>query len=406
MKKISIIKTVALMLCVLFALSSAWACVRHVKDDPKPTADPSALATQSSSEDPGATAEASMEPVDTAEPDASEDPDMTADPGATQEAGANESPAASAAPAKTDAPSNTAQPSAGQTESDATPAPSQPSATTPASTPTPKPTATPLTPATPTPKPTNTPKPDPVTELTWMQPENTYYCDMDFDGKDEKIELNIKEKSDGKKSMTVKVTVGKSGNVLLDTFDIDSYVKGLINNFNTGDKRVEIALSTLTGTRDHVTRCYCLNDKSTGLLKSSQKGYIETVIGNKVNIHRYLDLFGTWECTAMFSFAADKFSFEMMDADWIVVPDSNRWCTVSEPFYAGVYSNGMENLAMLIDVGTKLYPTATDYRTRIDFTTDTGTKCYISIEIDPHDRAVFEGGDSFSDCFSDLTYMP
>lgn len=415
MNKELIIKFISLLMA--FALCvTAFGCVRHVKDDPKPTKDPNATA-EATAEVPAETeqtADSSTEPFETpSAPDESGEPDETenAPAGNTDEPAVTAEPGKTAKPEGSEPPRDTMPPTSRTQAPTNAPGPVQPGQNTPAPTdkptaaPTNKPTPSPAPAATSTPKPTATPKPDPVTSLTWMDPDGTYYCDMNFDGKDEKIELYVKDKENGRQSVTVKVTVGGSGKVALDTFEAESYINGLINNFNSGDNRVEIVVCTSESEKDKTVRAYRLNSASSGLLKCTTPGWIESVTGNAIKLHCNLDLLGTWECTASFSFDRESFAFVRVDEKWTVLPVANRWCTVSAMFTAGIYSSGTENQAMFINPGTKLYPVATDYSSIMDLVTDTGMKIYISIEV-ADGRAVFEGGDSFETCFSDLNYLP
>ena len=216
-------------------ISAGFVGCRH-GDSPEPanTGSPSALVTETAgasfepgaSVGPGYSEPAGTDAAASASPTALP-PGVTADPGAsaypTENPGATDG--ATAQPAVSGQPGVTAQPT-GQGGATNPPAPgtAQPTASP---KPTTRPTPVPAPISTATPKPTNTPKPDPVTALTWLELDTPVSCDMDFDGKAEKVELTQTE-SGGKKLISLKVTNGKTGKVLMDSVTCDRFVNGLI----------------------------------------------------------------------------------------------------------------------------------------------------------------------------------
>ena len=353
--------------------------------------------TPAESLSPGETEPALTEEPSGSEPAPDETPSGTADPSSqpsdvtaapTQQTGT-----VTAAPTSnvTAAPGVTASPTANVTVS-------------PTPTATPKPTSTPAPIATQTPKPSATPKPDPVVSLTWLQLDTPVSCDLDFDGKAEKVEVTEVE-SGGSKLVSLKVTNGSTGQVLMDSVTCDTFVNGLINNFNSGDKRVEILLSLSSGTRDDVVMAYRLNSKSNGLLKCSEPGTVDSVTGNNLKVNRLLDLLGTWHCSAVFAFDYKDFKLLRSESDWMVQPEEGRWCTVAHDFIAGVYINGNDNNAQFIYTGTPLYPTSTDLSGRMEFTTDTGLRGYLEITVNSAGRVLTVNGYEPDYLFSDLSYI-
>jgi hypothetical protein len=361
-------------------------------DVPIVTADPSANITAGPTATPTAAPVYTNVPIVTADPSAN----ITAGPTATPTPVPMAVP--TEAPVYTNVPIVTADPSANITEG--------PTAT-PIAAPTPAPTAapsvTPGEPATPTPAPTDTPLPDPVTTLTWLELGKAITCDLDFDYKPETIVAELNTTSYAR-LLTVKVTVGKNGKVLEDSFLADEFISGLVNNFNSGDNRVEIIISSLRGTRTETVCAYRLNSTSTGLSVCKLEGSVYQVDGNSVRIHRYLDFMGTWECTSAFAFDLTNFKLVQAETDWIVLHPGERQCTAAQTLLVGLYTTGVDNMIIYFEPGARLYPTATDLSTRIDVTLESGTPGYLSVTVGPNGE-LLHGGEKMTDCFSDLYFM-
>ena len=245
--------------------------------------------------------------------------------------------------------------------------------------------------------------PDPVTTLTWLELGKTVLCDLDFDGSPETVVLEETSASYGK-LLTLKVTVGKTGKALEDSFLSDEFIGGFINNFNSGDNRVEIVVSSLVGTRDETIRAYRLNSNSTGLSVCKLEGSVHQIDGNSIRVHRYIDFMGTWECTSAFAFEDDNFKLSQVETDWIVLHPGERTCTVSKTILVGLYAMGIDNTVITVYPPSRLYPTATDLKTRIDVTLEGGAPGFISVTPGANGRLLY-GGESLEDCFSDLYFM-
>ena len=393
------IKPAAILLIIFLAFSAVCGCARRKDDAASPTAVPTASAEANASAEPSAT----QEPEVTAAPDTTEQ--ATEEASASPEPGSTEQPA-TAAPDVTEAnatpsPAYTQQP--GQTQGPvqtAVPVTAAPTATV-------RPTSEPVQPSTPTPKPTETPQPDPVTTLTNIEPGGEYYCDLDFDGRAEKIVLGVKDRAPGQKLITLMVTVGRSGIVLVDSFVMERYIGGVINNFNTGDNRVEIVVSSAVGARDETIRGYRLSDDSAALLTTSFSGRMEAVNGNTISVMKYADLMGTWTCMNQLGFGYDSFALVPINEEWYVKNEPGRLCTVSDPMFVGFYSSGSDNEFGYLQGGLgadKIYPVSTDLVSRIDFITDGGVRGYMEVTFDADCAAFFEGS-PMDNWFSDLTFI-
>ena len=384
------IRLVAILITILLAVCAVSACGSgNGGQTPVPSGDPQATASEPNNNEP----EMTTSPSDAAEvPDASTYPEPTGEaPETSSEPSSTDAPGETDSPSSTEASSATAAPAASAAPGEAT---AQPTAA---------PTMAPYIPGEPTPEPTNTPVPDPVTELTYVEEGKPVYCDMDFDGRAEKIEV-VMSKREGTKQYTVRITLGSSGATLIDNFFADKYMLGLLNNFNSGDERVELMLSTCTGKRQDVIRSYRLNPDSTGLLGIRTDGWIDSVHGNTVTVAKYADLMGTWECTCPHVFGHDSFELKPMDEDWQVKYESGRWCTVSGEMLVGLYISGNENYVGFLERGDRIYPTATDLVSRIDFMTDTNSAGYLSVTFTGELAAGYDGK-SMNEWFSDLTFI-
>ena len=393
------IKPAAILLIIFLAFSAVCGCTRRKDDKPSPTASPTATAEANASTEP----EETQEPVFTTAPDtteqATEEANLTPEPGSTEQP-ATEAPGGTESNA-TPAPAHTQQPD--RTENaiqTAVPVTAVPTATA-------RPTSEPVQPSTPTPKPTETPQPDPVTALTYIEPGGEYYCDLDFDGRAEKIVLGVKDRDPGQKLLTLMVTVGNSGVVLVDSFVMERYIGGVINNFNTGDNRVEIVISSAIGTRDETIRGYRLGEDSAALLSTSFAGRMEGVNGNTISVMKYADLMGTWTCMNQLGISYDSFALVPLNEEWYVKNEPGRLCTVSEPLFVGFYTSGSDNEFGYLQGGLgadRIYPVSTDLRSRIDFMTDGGVRGYMEVTFDADSTAYYEGT-SMDNWFSDLTFF-
>lgn len=422
-------RTIRLLALILLIIALGVGLFFLLKDRRQgPGGDPSAHATELTAEpaDTSVPTDAASDPAAATDPAASTNPDVTADPDGTEDASVTSSPDVTdpnatptpAAPTQSPGsapyvvPTVPAQPSvpADMTQTPAVPTQSN-SASTPAPTPSPVPTPTPTaeptgTPAaanTPTPTPSATPAPDPVTALTWLEPGSSVTCDLDFDFKYETVELNHSVNSAGVNLITLRVKVGKNGKTLEDTFVADSFVSALINNFNSGDNRVEIIVSTLNGVRDEQIRAYRLNERSDGLSICKLSGTVFQIDDNSIRVHRYVDLMGTWDCVAPFSFSYDSFALVQNGTDWDVLRDPGRTCTVAKDLLVGIYSSGNDNLSTFVYEGSLIYPLATDLQSRVDIVLESGAHGFITVTVGPDGRFLY-GGVHLDDFFSDLVF--
>ena len=253
-----------------------------------------------------------------------------------------------------------------------------------------------------TPAPTNPPEDQPITALTWLTANSTVTCDMDLDGKPEKIE--IVSSGNSPITVTVNVTVGSSGNKLTASVSADRFVSALLNNFNSSDNRFELIVSACTGSRDHKMLICRLNSSSSTLEQVTVDGWAEAVEGDSLIVGRLYDVMGTWECTAPFRFKTGSLAVEQESEMWDVVRSSERWCTVSNEILVCFYTTGRDNEVGFLLEGYKLYPTATDMSTKIDVTLDTGAPGYFDITVDPSGRLLLLG-EEMTEWFSDLYFI-
>lgn len=199
--------------------------------------------------------------------------------------------------------------------------------------------------------------------------------------------------------------MGSNGKELSDSFVTEYFTKAFINDFNSGDKRAEIVLCCGKGNRGQVTKGYRLNSSSSELGRDSVPGWVENVSGNGFVMGRYVDIMGTWACTSTFGFSRSDFAFSQQGSVWEIHRDADRWCTVSEGFLVALYVNSSsENYAGYLYPGDRIYPTATDLRTYIDFVSDLEDRGCINITKDSGGEFLINGR-PMGDWFSDLSYL-
>lgn len=303
------------------------------------------------------------------------------------------------APANTGEVDLTPEPSDEPTEeATETPAPSE----TASAEPTPAPTA--QGGATPTPY---TVVPDPYAAPIWFDDSAPVTYDLDFDGKPDKIRIEMKQQSGYNYTCTVTVTLGSNGKEIKDSFATEYFTKALVNNFNSGDHRAELLVSCGTGNRGQVTKIYRLNPGCTALMSISTNGWVETLAndGNSFELGRYIDVLGTWACSCRFGFAASDLSLVQQDTAWMIHRDSDRWCTVSDTLLVEILiPNSSENYAGFLYYGDKIFPTESDLKTYIKFEADYGDIGTITVSVGGNGDLLING-QSPDSWFSDLTYI-
>ena len=253
-----------------------------------------------------------------------------------------------------------------------------------------------------TPAPTNPPEDHPITAMTWISANSAVTCDMDLDGKPEKIE--IVSSGDSTVTVTVNITVGSSGNKLNESVSADRFVSALLNNFNPSDNRFELIVSACTGNRDHKMLILRLNSSSSSLEQAVVDGWAEAVEGDSLIVGRLYDVMGTWECTAPFKFKSGSLAVEQDSEMWDVVRSSERWCTVSTEMLVCFYTTGRDNEVGFLLEGYRLYPTSTDMSTKVNVTLDTGAPGYFDVTVDPSGRLLLHETD-MTEWFSDLYFI-
>ena len=257
-----------------------------------------------------------------------------------------------------------------------------------------------------TPAPTSSGQPDPYVAPLWFDDSAAVDYDMDFDGKNEKVEITLTPRSGYTYTCTVKVTVGASGKELTDTFSTEYFTKALLNNFNSGDGRAELLVCCGSGNRGQITKAYRLNANSNGLNSFGVNGWVETLKGSAIELGRYMDVLGTWACSADFEFSRADFSLVQTSADWTVHrDDENRWCTVSKTLIVElIINNGSENYAGFLSYGDRIYPTATDMSTYIKFVSDLEDIGSITVTTGSNGTLLING-ESADNWFKDLEYL-
>lgn len=326
------------------------------------------------------------------QPEGSEGADTTVPPDVVPTEGQYVTPAPDTTPAGPDTPDETVSPI------NITPEPTLAPGTTPTA-----PVTTPV--VTLPPDATPTPVPDTHTDLTWFDDSAPVLFDLDFDGVADKVELKLTKLTDYAYSCMLKVTVGATGKEVVDAFTTEYFTKALINNFNSGDNRAEIVVCTGTGNRGQITKAYRLNAYSNAFVTTSISGWVESVSDNTMLFGRYADIMGTWACSATFGFSNAAFAFEQISEKWQVHRDSDRWCTVADEILVQLYiASSTENYAGFLDRGCKIYPTATDLSTFIEFTSDLGESGAITISKGTN-GTFYISGRPIDDWFSDLTYI-
>ncbi len=352
-------KQIAAIICAIALLSVACACSHNHQDDVGPTEH---IASASSA--PTATGEAepsgaSANPTDGA-------PSPT--PASTSSNGAQNSPTATETAAHT-------------TLSSDTPAPTTTSTSAP------------------------TPTPDPPSDTVWFDDSASVYCDMDFDGASERIEIIFEYVGGYTYTCRVMVMVGATETMLEAAFTAESFSKALLHNFNSGDGRVELLVCCGVGEYDHRIHAFRLNGDSDGLIESAIDGWIEGLdSGGALLVGRHLDLLGTWPSVGRFGFAADEFRLVQTDDVWTVYNTDGRVCIVSNVMLAEFISDeGTDNIAGFLNVGDCLYPTSTDMSTYIEFAMTDGRIGRLTIMPDGNGGILLNGSHP-NDWFSNLVY--
>ncbi len=366
LKRISLLLAASMLLAALCACS----CAGQVDGEIHPT--------QSAGAEP--TAQAGADATETA--DASDNPNYTQNPNATPSA--DVTPSASVAPTVSDTPS---------------------ASTVAGGTPTPTPVGITQNPNQPQVTPTPTPIPDPAVGMTWFDDSSPVWCDMDFDGHTEKIEIELVRLYSYTYTCYVRVTVGATGNTLSASFVTESFSSALLNNFNTGDGRVELLVCCSRGATEFSIHSYRLNANSDGFESAYTDGWIESAADNTVVVGRYQNILGTWACTASFAFSTAVFNLVQTGAEWTVYNDADRWCTVSQDMLVEFFvASGSDNVAGFIYVGERLFPTSTDMRTYIQFSLEDGRAGSITITLDAYGNILINSQNP-NNWFSDLEYL-
>lgn len=254
--------------------------------------------------------------------------------------------------------------------------------------------------------PTNTPHPDPITDMTWFDDSAAVYYDMNFDGAAERIEIVLTPQNSYTFICSVSVTVGATGDILTNTFTTELFSKALLNNYNSGDGRVELLVCCGSGTTDFGIYCYRLNSDSSALDVYYAKGWVETADENTVTIGRYLDVLGTWACTSRFSFDTDLFELCQYDSEWSVFSDEERWCTASKELLVQFYLHASTpNYAGFLYEGDRIRPLATDMSSYIRFVMDNNEEGAITVTFDPLNSTLLINGLPPAEWFSDLYFI-
>ncbi len=249
------------------------------------------------------------------------------------------------------------------------------------------------------PIPTTPPTNDTLTGTVWLECPCSVLYDLDFDGRPEQIEIKMSGRD-----ITVSVTTGSGLKTYADHVTADRFLAAVISDFNKGDGRAELVVSTLTGNRGHRLRCLRLNAASDGFDGHTAPGWIESVTDEGIVLGRMLDVMGTWDCIAAFAFDENSFELVMTDELWTVKRTTDRWCTVSVDLLVGLYTTGLDNETTFLDPGYRVYPTSTDMERVINLTLDTGAHGYVTITIGADGRPLLSGMD-MTEWFSDLTFV-
>ena len=227
--------------------------------------------------------------------------------------------------------------------------------------------------------------PETISGLTWLSVPCKEYCDLDYDGNVDVIELSFM----GNK-FELAVTSGKSGERTTAEAEATVVHSAVINDFGLGDNRYEILISASNGLGNDFILCSCLNRSTSTVESFTTEGRVDAIVDDMVRITKNVRIIGVWTVAKCFSFSASHFGLTSPDLFWDVLPEEDRWCTVTREMIICYYSGSSDNEIGYVDVGTKLVPLRIDFSSRIDVMLDTSALGYFVINVDDNGKIIYQ----------------
>lgn len=205
--------------------------------------------------------------------------------------------------------------------------------------------------------------------------------DLDYDGISETVSI-VPDTESGAMKLVIEVENDYEINIDMDAA---SLVCAYVTDFCFGDGSAELIVSYVKHDGSYVTSVVGSFSSDTPVSCVSFDGWVENLSESGMRLCRTADVLGMRGISMLHTYSSENGSFIPLEKAWTVY-SYGLYATLSEELTAVCFTDEGEE-QLLLEAGTRLLPTATDFHSYIDFETEQGVIGRI--------LTVYENGESF-----------
>ncbi|MBR5948842.1 MAG: hypothetical protein IKZ82_09405 [Clostridia bacterium] len=209
--------------------------------------------------------------------------------------------------------------------------------------------------------------------------------DLDYDGISENVSI-VQDAENG--GMKLVIDAGSKYEVLIN-MDVSSLVCAYVTDFCFGDGSAEIMISYMKPDGSYVTSVVGSFSSDTPVSCATFDGWVESLSEEGLRLCRTADVLGMRGISMLHTYSSENGSFVPLDKEWIVY-SYGQYAVIDSELRVVVFTDEGEETVVL-EEGTLLIPTATDFYSYIDFETDADLAGRILISYENGESFMYEG---------------
>lgn len=209
--------------------------------------------------------------------------------------------------------------------------------------------------------------------------------DLDYDGISETVSI-VPDTESGAMKLVIEVENDYEININMDAA---SLVCAYVTDFCFGDGSAELVVSYMRHDGSYVTSVVGSFSSDTPVSCVSFDGWVETLCESGLRLCRTADVLGMRGISMLHTYSSENGSFIPLEKAWTVY-SYGLYATLSAELTAVRFTDEGEE-ELLLEAGTRLIPTATDFHSYIDFETEQGVTGRILTAYENADTFIYEG---------------
>lgn len=209
--------------------------------------------------------------------------------------------------------------------------------------------------------------------------------DLDYDGISETVSI-VHDTQSGE--MKLIVTADSEYEIGIN-MDVSSLVCAYVTDFCFGDGSAELIISYLKNDGSYSTSIVGSFSSDTPVSCASFDGWVESLSDDVMRLCRIADVLGMRGISMLHSYNSANGSFVPLEKAWTVYSYGQYAVLASELRAVAYTQSGEEEL--LLEAGSLIIPTETDFHSFIDFETDDGVCGRIPINYENGESFIYDG---------------